>query len=55
MGFEDLEDETTCESLALKKGEKVDNIVDNLIQADSPWQDVLDSALTALDQGNWPK
>ena len=50
-GFEDLEDETTGESLALKEGEKVDHIVDKLIQSDSSWQDVLDSALTAFDQG----
>ena len=50
-GFEDLEDETTGESLALKEGEKVDHIVDKLIQSDPSWQDILDSALTAFDQG----
>ena len=37
--------------MALKEGEKVDHIVDKLILSDPSWQDVLDSALTAFDQG----
>ena len=46
-GFEDLTDEVTGESLALKEDEKVDIISDKLIESDPTWQDVLDSAVTA--------
>jgi hypothetical protein len=50
-GFEDLTDEATGESLALREDEKVDIISDKLIESDPTWQDGLDSAVTAFEQG----
>jgi len=49
--FECLEDEITGDNLALPESEKVDTIMDKLIESDPAWQDVLDSALTAYEQG----
>ena len=46
----DLEDEVTGESMALLEEEKVEIVIEKLVESDPTWQDILDSATTAFEQ-----
>ena len=49
-GYARLEDEQTGKSLAMTEDEKVDVVMDKLIESDPAWQDILDSALLSYEQ-----
>ena len=46
----DLKDEATGESLALLEEDKVEIVIEKLVESDPTWQDILDSATTSFEQ-----
>ena len=50
--FANLKDESTGESLALTEEYNMETIIEKLVESDSAWQEILDSATTAFDQGD---